>query len=167
MYQLSVYIHILSAIVWIGGMFFLTLVGVPALRPLPAVERGRLLGLLAFRFRTVGWVSLGLLIITGVINTTYRGVTWELIFSGEFFQSTFGQALSYKLALVTAILVMSVVHDFVIGPISVRLLEDPATATGPRTAALRRQASWLARLNMLFALLVVALGVVLVRGLPA
>jgi hypothetical protein len=41
-YQLGVLVHVLSAIVWIGGMLFLALVGVPAIRGLAPDERARL-----------------------------------------------------------------------------------------------------------------------------
>jgi hypothetical protein len=40
MYHVSVFVHILSAIVWIGGMFFLTLVVVPATRTMPSHQPG-------------------------------------------------------------------------------------------------------------------------------
>lgn len=34
-YYLTVSIHLLAALFWLGGMFFLALVGAPALRRLP------------------------------------------------------------------------------------------------------------------------------------
>ena len=46
-YQLSVFLHILSAIVWIGGMFFLALVVVPATRGVPRPSAPRCSGTLA------------------------------------------------------------------------------------------------------------------------
>jgi quercetin dioxygenase-like cupin family protein len=39
MYQLSVLVHILSAIIWVGGIFFLALVVVPVARRLPPADR--------------------------------------------------------------------------------------------------------------------------------
>ena len=51
LYQLSVFLHILSAIVWIGGMLFLPLVVVPATRGLPSAERAALFGVVGRRFR--------------------------------------------------------------------------------------------------------------------
>lgn len=165
MYQLSVFVHILGAIVWIGGMLFLALVAVPALRPLPGPERGRLLGRLGERFRLVGWVAIALLLATGVANSAFRGVTWESVASGRLFESRFGQLLAIKLGLVIAMLILSLVHDFIIGPAGVRALEQPA-AGAAEVARLRRQASWLARLNLLLGLVVVGLAVALVRGLP-
>jgi hypothetical protein len=57
MYQLSVFVHILSAIVLVSGMLFVALIAVPAIRHLPAAERAGLLGRLGRRFRLVGWVA--------------------------------------------------------------------------------------------------------------
>jgi uncharacterized membrane protein len=165
-YQLSVFIHILSAVVWVGGMLFLALVVVPVARSLPAVERAALIGAVGRRFRVVGWACIALLIATGVINLAYRGLTWETFFSAQMLESQFGRVLLLKLALVVVMIVLSAVHDFVIGPQSVRLAESKAPADAEQMVSLRRQASWMARVNAVLALLVVALGVALVRGLP-
>jgi uncharacterized membrane protein len=166
-YQLNVYIHILSAIVWVGGMLFLALVVVPVARRLPPAERAPLLDSLGRRFRAVGWTAIGLLLATGLLNAGYRGVTWEAFFSGRLFASSFGQVLLLKVLLVSLMIVVSAVHDFVLGPASVRVLAASDEASAAQAAALRRQASWLGRLNALLALAVVGLAVFLVRGLPA
>jgi hypothetical protein len=57
------------------------------------------------------------------------------------------------------------VHDFYLGPASTRLLQT-ANPDGRRAAALRRQAAWVGRINALFVLAVLALAVLLVRGMP-
>jgi uncharacterized membrane protein len=62
-YQLSVFLHILSAIVWIGGILFLALVVVPAMRGLPPAERAALSGAVGRRFRTVGWACIGVVVV--------------------------------------------------------------------------------------------------------
>jgi uncharacterized membrane protein len=166
MYQLSVFIHIMSATVWVGGMFFVALVAVPALRRLPGPERGRLLGSLGRRFRLVGWITIALLLVSGIVNSVFRGVSWESLASGEILGSGFGQLLAIKLVLVTAMLLISVVHDFIVGPASVRALEAAELGTAGGAERLRRWASWLARVNAILALVVIGVAVVLVRGLP-
>jgi copper resistance protein D len=160
LYQLSVFVHILSAIVWIGGMLFLALVIVPTTRGLPPAERAALFGAVGRRFRAVGWVCIGLLLVTGVVNTSYRGVTWENVLTAELWGSPFGRVLALKLGVVAAMLALSVYHDFVIGPRSVRVV------TGTEAQRLRRLASYIGRAEAILALLVVALAIMLVRGLP-
>ena len=167
MYQLSVFIHIFSAIIWVGGMFFLALVVVPTTRHLPPAERGALFNTVGVRFRTIGWVCIGLLILTGLINSAYRGVTWESLFSGQILASSFGRLLMMKLGLVVVMLILSVFHDFFLGPASTRALQRHAPDEAPKIERLRRQASVIGRVNGLLALAVLALAVMLVRGAPS
>jgi uncharacterized membrane protein len=159
-YQLSVYLHVLAAIVWVGGMAFLALVVVPATRGMAAAERARLFDLVGRRFRPIGWACLALLIATGLVNVAQRGVTWSSVASGDLLGSPFGRILGLKLLLVAAMLALSAAHDFWLGPAA----SAASAAEAPR---LRLRASWVARLNALLALLVVFLAVALVRGLPA
>jgi copper resistance protein D len=170
-YQLSVFLHILSAIIWIGGMFFLALVVVPATCGMPPAERAALFGSVGRRFRTVGWVCIGVLIVTGTINTAYRGVTWENLFTAELWGSAFGTTLALKLGVVAVMLGLSVYHDFVIGPRSVRILEQATPAMTPGVLAegqrLRRRASVIGRVEAILALVVLALAIMLVRGVPS
>ncbi len=144
-------------------MVFLALVIVPITRRLE--PRGLAVSLIAQsgrRFRRVGWVCLAVLVLTGVLNLAYRGFGWGDVWSGNIFAGTFGRTLGVKLSLVATLLMISIVHDFWLGP--------RATAVGQaapdsfEARRLRRWASWLGRLNLLLALAVIALAVVLVRG---
>lgn len=116
------------------------------------------------RFRWVGWICLGLLVLSGTFNVAYRGFTWADVLSGRLWQTSFGQALGIKLALVSVILILSALHDFFIGPRSTALWQ--ANPGSPAAMRLRRQAGWIGRLNLLLALIVVILAVILVRGWP-
>jgi copper resistance protein D len=144
-------------------MVFLALVVVPITRRLePRRLAVSLIAQSGRRFRWVGWVCLAVLILTGILNLTYRGFGWGDVWSGNIFAGAFGRTLGVKLFLVATLLMISIVHDFWLGP--------RATAVGqaaPDTLEalrLRRWASWLGRLNLLLALAVIALAVVLVRG---
>lgn len=165
LYLLSVWLHILSVATWLGGMLFLVLVIVPVTRrPEYRGISGALLHWLGVRFRTVGWVCLGLLVLTGVVNLTYRGIGWATLVDARFWNGAWGQTLGIKLLLVSIILLASAYHDFYVGPEATVLWQrDPS---GARTQRLRWQARWIGRVNLLLALIVVALGVMLVRGLP-
>ena len=137
------FLHVLAAITWIGGMLFIALVLVPVTRGLEDVAlRRRLVQATGRRFRTVGWIALALLVATGVANLTLRP---ELLSAPRFL---------VKAALVVVALVMSAVHDFVLGPRAGRPDLYPAART---------QASWLARLEVLLVLVIVGLGLAL-RG---
>lgn len=163
LYLLSVWLHILAAAVWIGGMLFLALVLVPALRrPTYRGTAQRLIYETGLRFRAVGWTALALLVLSGVFNLTFRGYTWDDLWAGGLWQGPFGRTLALKLVLVAFILALTALHDFVLGPrASARLMEDPDS---PEARRLRLRASWIGRLNLLLSLLVLALAVALVRG---
>lgn len=164
MYHLSVFIHVIGAVIWVGGMLFLALVIAPATRSLPPRERAPLFSVIGRRFRIVGWVCIGLLLVTGVINVAARGIGWEAITSGQLAESEFGRILAAKLIIVAAMLTLSAAHDFVLGPASSAGWSDPGAMQ--RAAILRRRASWIARVNAVLALLVLALATFLVRGAP-
>ena len=74
LYLLSVWLHILAATVWIGGMSFLVLVVVPWLRRGGRVEAAAFLRETGERFRNVGWSCFLLLAATGTFNLWVRGV---------------------------------------------------------------------------------------------
>ena len=137
------WLHVMAAITWIGGMLFIALVLVPVTRRVgdPAL-RTRLVQEAGQRFRTVGWIALGLLLLSGLGNLWFRPY---LLGVGRF---------QWKLGLVVLALVLSAVHDFVLGPRAGRPGADPA---------LRVRASWLARANVVVVVLAVLLGLAL-RG---
>jgi len=165
LYILSVWLHIVAATVWIGGMLFLVLVLIPALRGLG--NRGlaaTLVHHVGVRFRSVGWLSLLLLVMTGLINLVKRGIGWTALTSPELWRSEFGHILGIKLSLVALTFLLSAVHDFLIGPKATKAGRlEPGS---PEAQRLRRQAAWMGRFNLLMGLIIAALGVMLVRGAP-
>lgn len=133
----------LAAITWIGGMLFLALVMVPMARRLEdPTLRARLIHDTGRRFRTVGWTAIGVLVVTGLLNLWLHPV---LLSSTRF---------HWKVGLVVLALILSAFHDFVLGP--------RAGAPGADPSA-RVRASWVARVNVLVVLVIVALGLSLFR----
>lgn len=157
-YFLVVTLHLLAALLWLGGMFFLAAVGAPVLRAVePPSLRARLFQALGVRFRTWGWGAIVVLVATGLGNLHFRGVlSTEVLGSAEFWAGPFGRALAWKLAAVAAMILVSAVHDFWLGPAAGR--------GSPGAERMRRAASWLARLNAALGLVVVLAAVRLARG---
>lgn len=162
LYLLSVYLHILAALAWLGGMIFVSLVAVPALRAMrdPPLQARVLTGL-GRRFRSLGWIAIGLLLLTGTLNAIGRW-GWQALASPEFWAAPAGQTLGWKLGLVGLMIVLSALHDFRWGPQLTAARQSGAP--GEAIERQRRRASWLARLNLLLGLGVVALAVILVRS---
>ncbi|MFQ5520476.1 MAG: DUF4149 domain-containing protein [Candidatus Methylomirabilia bacterium] len=138
------WVHVLAAVVWLGGMLFIALVLVPVARGIQdPTLRAHLIGQAGRRFRTVGWVALGFLLATGVANLAFRPGFLRF------------PVLHAKLALVLVVLILSVVHDFILGPRVTRLSSEADGA--------RRLVSMLARVNVLVVLAIVLLGLALSR----
>jgi copper resistance protein D len=159
-YYASVTIHILAAMLWLGGMLFLGVVAAPELRHLDPALRQRLFDRLGYRFRTVGWICIAALVATGVLNLRYHGFLSSAVLGDPTFWGTaFGRALTVKLAMVTVMIVGSAVHDFWLGPAAGRVPAGSADAL-----RLNRWASWLARLNALAGLVLIVAAARLARG---
>ena len=117
------------------------------------------------RFRNIGWVCFATVLVTGTYNLWVRGVRFEIFTDAVWLGSSFGKTTVVKLLVFTLVLTISAIHDFILGPrATAAIAEDPASAY---SAKLRRRASVLGRLNALLALVLLALGVMLVRGVPS
>ena len=150
-------VHILAAIVWVGGMLFLSLVLAPLIRSRKAApEFMALFRSAALRFRVVAWAAIGMLLITGPMLLSQRGIALTL-------PSSWPDIVRLKLALVGVLLVLTVLHDLVLGP---RISHAVAIPEASRTAwehLVVRTARWLPRVSLLLALAVVIAAAVLAR----
>lgn len=161
-YLISVWLHIVAASVWIGGMAFLTLVVVPWLRAGRERIAGALLRETGGRFLPLAWSVFGILLATGSFNLYVRGVRLSNLLDTGWLATPFGKAVALKLALFATILIVSAIHDFGVGRRAAAAMEaDPQSS---QALSLRRQASLLGRINALLALAIVLVAVMLVRG---
>ena len=162
LYFTNVTIHVLAAMFWLGGMLFLGVIGAPVLRAVePASLRQKLFQDLGMRFRTAGWIAIGVLVLTGVGNMYFRGwLAWDgVLASSDFWRSGAGSTLLAKLVAVTVMVAVSAVHDFALGPAASR-----AVAGTPEAMRLRKRAASLARANALIGIAIVVVAVRLARG---
>jgi len=159
-----VLVHVLSAMVWLGGMFFLSLVLFPALKKFePGEKHTQLISITANRFRKISWIAIAILIITGIFNVLNFGISHEMIVSGDFYTSHLGKMLTLKVSLVIVMIILSASHDFILGPrysVLVRL-QKPDKNRLSEIERRRKITSWLARVNIFIAILVVACAVML------
>lgn len=161
-YFVSVTIHVLAAMLWLGGLLFLAAVGAPVLRRVePASLRAELFERLGTQFRNVGWVAIAVLVVTGVANLYFRGLlNGEILGSFTFWSEVYGRALAIKLGTVITMVVLSAIHDFKIGPAASR-----APPGSPEALRLRARSAWVARINAVVGVVLVAAAVRLGRGL--
>lgn len=159
-YHATVFLHVLSAIVWLGGMIAFALLA-PILRGVG--DEGARQGLfqrLGERFRIVGWLCLSTLMVTGLVQMYARG-WWGagVLGSARFWGTPVGAALAWKLVVAASMLGVQAVHDFWMGPRAGRV--RPGTT---EARALRRRAAILARVNAVLAPVLVWFAVALARG---
>jgi copper resistance protein D len=161
LYHLNVSIHLLAALLWLGGMFFLAAVGAPVLRKVEPPElRAQLFRQLGEQFRTAGWIAIAVLVVTGLINLYFRGMlSVAVLTSSDYWATPYGRSLAVKLAAVAVMISASAVHDFWLGPAASR-----SQSGSPRALRFRRHAAWLARLNAVVGIVLVLAAVRLARG---
>jgi len=166
LYFLSVWLHILAAATWVGGMMALAFVVIPALRD-PELQpvRAKALHLMGLRLRVVGWVSLAVLLVTGLYNVAAHGFGLSDAFTGVLWKGAFGRTLAEKLSTFVVLVLLNAAHDFWVGPkvTALALRSGNPSAEGEKW---RKAALWLGRLVFLLSLWMVALGIMLVRGRP-
>lgn len=70
-----VWIHLLAAVVWVGGMVFLSVVLVPVMKRDGGFARHVVLfRTIAYRFRAVVWGAMGILVLTGLVMAVGRSI---------------------------------------------------------------------------------------------
>jgi putative copper export protein len=162
-YHLSVFFHLLCAIVWLGGMLFLAIIVVPIIRkPEYRQFSAMFFHQTGLKFRLIGWICLGVFLVTGVFNLFYRLRDWGGLFTSQFWSSVFGETLLIKLFFFFLIVIISAIHDFFIGPKATVLWQQNPTSAEAKN--LRKSASWLGRINLLAGLIVLYLAIAMVRG---
>lgn len=150
-YYISVWLHIIGAAFWIGGMLFLPLVLLPGIKAHP--DRRNLLMATGLRFRFYGYIVLTMMLITGLLNIYFRGIS----FSWQFFtESRYGRLVSLKIILFTLMILVSLFHDLFAGRKAIEQIQN--------TAQLKSIASWTGRILLLIALIMAYIGVLISRG---
>jgi copper resistance protein D len=165
MYQLNVWIHILMAAIWVGGLIYTSAIVIPYALSKQGEERQQIIRGMARRFRKIGWVSIIILILTGIGNLYLRAVPigLEKLFSGEAFDPTkvdgfIGRWLSWKLLLVGLMIALMLYHD--ITSLAAAKRHEGKSGNPPHN----RLGSMAAALATLLAIAVLYISVRLVRG---
>ncbi len=156
-YVLSVFIHIVSACIWLGGMLFLILAFIPGIKNHP--DKVDLIASVSLKFRTIGTIALVLLLISGYIQLEYRGIQWDIDF---FLNNTFGKIAGLKILVFIGIILISIFHDYFLGSKAIEAWKkDPEHS---ETLRLRNLSRLMGRTSFLLAIIAVFLGVLISRG---
>lgn len=116
-------IHLLAAAVWVGGSTALVFVSVPAIRILEGESRGRAMKELGLRWRPIGYGSLLVAALTGVVLAAHD---WGHC------RPPFQAVLGVKVALGICLVIVSYFHNFVLGPrLQAEIRDDREQKTRP------------------------------------
>lgn len=152
-----IWIHLLAAVAWIGGMVFLSLILMPVLKQAGfSGERRALFHSLARRFRLLVWASITTLLATGSVLLVSRAgslsdaATWPFV-------------MTLKLALVALLIALTAAHDFWLGPRVAALMQRSPTDRSTAEQRILRFSPWIARLGLILAVVILVLAVAVVR----
>lgn len=155
---LLIFLHVLAAVIWIGGMTFLSLVLAPLVRKGSlSSESMALFRSAAARFRPVVWASVALLLTSGPVLLHDKGLS-------VLEPDRWPQVLRIKLALVVALLVFTVLHDLLLGPQMRRISGIPQVSRSSLERTIVRISPWVPRATLLLAFGVLCAAGVLVRS---
>jgi putative copper resistance protein D len=143
------YLHVVAAVVWIGGLAYQAHVLLPAARRgavAPFAEAAR-------RARPVTWTAIAIVVLSGFYNVTQLGDLARVMESGA------GLMLAAKFTLVILAVALASQRDFA----QVTLL-NAALATGADPARPLRSITRLDRIVLLLGLIVIYLGLAVSRA---
>ena len=105
-----IWIHLVAAVTLMGGLIFFNFVLKPGLQEVKSEpEKLEILRKVGQRFRTVTWICLITLILTGAFNMLYEGGSARI-------ETTWGVILMLKLFLFAITFGLILIHDFVLDP---------------------------------------------------
>jgi len=142
------FLHLLAATVWVGGSLAIPLVITPVIRSrLPPDKRVELIAAMGQRFRPFAWSALLVLALTGVRRAMLAlgADPWTALHA-----TSYGQALRAKILLFIVLVLITALHDFVLGP----RLRKLARESSPDLARSRRITIGLAAGGLLITLVI-------------
>lgn len=126
---LITWLHLAAAIALIGGLLFSQFVLAPAARDTATDSRSReVVRLAGRRFRTIAWVSLIILILTGAYQMLNESGSARI-------ETFWGVVLMLKLFLFAIAFGLLLIHDFIIDPYAPSSQDTPSSASSPTVPA--------------------------------
>lgn len=126
---LITWLHLAAAIALIGGLIFSQFVLAPAARDTATDSRsGEVVRLAGRRFRTVAWVSLIILILTGAYQMLNESGSARI-------ETAWGVVLMLKLFLFAIAFGLLLIHDFIIDPYAPSSQDTAPSASSPTVPA--------------------------------
>ena len=161
----TLWIHVIAAVVWVGGNLILAMVIVPHFRQhLPPVQRIQLLTQIGRRFEPIVWGCIGILFFTGIVNIFFAvDLTSTDALSGAFVRT-----LLIKIGLFFLLVILTVLHGMIFAPrlaAAIETLDSTLEELPPEIKPLRTQMSVVSSLMGVVSLLILLAAVALRMGI--
>lgn len=105
------WLHLVAAALWVGSMFYIGTIYLPVLSPRAVIERARALVTTLPYYSPWAIAGVLLMALTGPFSATTRLSSWAQLLT-----TLYGQILIFKILLVGALLVTSIMHIFLLRP---------------------------------------------------
>ena len=159
------WLHVIAAVVWIGGNLILAMVIVPYFKQnLPPVQRIQLLAQIGKRFEPIVWGCVGVLFFTGIVNI-FSAI--DITTPSEML-SAFMRTLFIKLTLFIVLIILTALHGFVFAPrlaAAIETLAPTLEELPPEVKPLRTRMSIVSSLMGVVSLLILLAAVALRMGI--
>ncbi len=149
------FVHLFSAVLFVGGSFFMWLVVVPASRLFGSdeSERTQLVGKIAKQFGRITNPILVVLVLTGIYNAT-----WYLPSMDALLTTTPGQILLAKATAVSALILLIYVHNVYFGR---KIVQFAREGKVEELKAIRKRSRVVSAANLTLMVVVLSLAVLL------
>jgi uncharacterized membrane protein len=154
------WLHILAVTVWVGPQFMMFVAAIPAIRTIEDRQvRAKVMRTIVTRFGWLAWVAMGVIILSGIsnifqvqdidpnVNIGSTDIRWFHWFTG-------------KMTLVAAMMALTAVHTFIIGPRQLALAEREDVDEA-ESARLRRASILISSGALLLSIVVILFGIIL------
>jgi putative copper export protein/methionine-rich copper-binding protein CopC len=122
-------LHLLGDAAWLGGLFYIGVVLVPAIASLPLRRRARFLALGLPQFGALAILSAVVLAATGSVNATIRMTSFAQLIT-----TAYGRTLAIKIELFLVMVAISAYHAFWLRPrLAQALVATPETQAAAET----------------------------------
>ncbi len=149
MFMINNFIHLLFAVIWIGGMIFMNLVLMPSLNSIDPNERGKLFAQIAKRFTIVAWGSTLFLLITGFFKTP-SGMLFN-------FSTDYGMMITIKHILFLVMIVFGSMITFVEAPKIRKYAPKPGEKPSQEVVQAHGKIKLLSACNMVLGIIILIL----------
>ncbi|TGM55417.1 hypothetical protein EHQ91_10870 [Leptospira biflexa] len=159
-YLIYLLFHILSAMIWVGGMIFYVIVVMPVIRnPKLHDQKLTLLQLTALQFRKISYYLFLIFLVSGFGILYAKGylIEGQLV---SFFTSNIGYMFLTKIFLFLVLFLSSLYHDFVSGPKTFLYLDQDSV----QYERYRKRSGFFGRFNLLLSVSIAILGILVSRG---